>query len=142
MNRKGSDADKGGQGSLPPSTARVPDGDDYREEMPTYTDPVELEAARIKSTFSSPPPAMPLPPEAQRMAAYERIFGGFDRILSIALSAEDVAAASLDGRAGMLLGFLDGRMSIRMVLALGILEAADTLAVLEQLLDRGVIILK
>ena len=123
--------------SLPPSTARVPEGVDYREEMPTYTDPVELEAARVRSTFSSPPP-----PLEDMTAAYERKFGGFDRVPSVVVSAEDLAALSLDGRAGMLVGLLDGRSTIRDLLEMGIFNAADTLAGLQQLLTRGVIVLK
>jgi hypothetical protein len=131
------------RGSPRHTPAPAPPEGEFREEMPTYTDPVELEAARVRSSFSQPPPATtPLPPEALRMAAYETLFGGFDRVPSIAVSPEDVAAASLDGRAGMLLGLLDGNTSIRVLLAMGVLEPADTLAVLEALLDRGVIALK
>lgn len=137
MNRRGTPSDT-------PAPVNPPADGEFREEMPTYTDPVELEAARVRSTFSQPPPpsTTPLPPEALRIAAYERLFGGFDRVPSIVVPPEDIAAASLDGRAGMILGLLDGHASIRALLGMGVFEPADLLAVLEALLDRGVIALK
>ncbi|MGH7294071.1 MAG: hypothetical protein ACRELB_04015, partial [Polyangiaceae bacterium] len=39
--------------SMPPDTARG----EPRAEMPTFTDEVELEKARVKSTFTVPPPS-------------------------------------------------------------------------------------
>ncbi|MGD0527902.1 MAG: hypothetical protein ABSE49_22405, partial [Polyangiaceae bacterium] len=129
-----------------PTTTRMPVGVDYREEMPTYSDPVELEAARIKSTqTSTPPPALPRPdppdessPE-KRLAAYERTFGGFDRVPVLLVSADEVASRDLDSRATMLLPLLDGRSTIQDILDIGIVNALDALAGLAQLLERAVI---
>ncbi|HEX3345060.1 MAG TPA: hypothetical protein VHS09_10840 [Polyangiaceae bacterium] len=132
--------------SASPDTTRLPVGVDYREEMPTYSDPVELEAARIKSTLTStPPPARP-PREpsaaltdAERLAVYELRFGGFDRVPVVVVGPDTVAACELDSRASMLLPLLDGRSTIRDVLDIGLVNALDTLAGLAQLLERGVI---
>jgi hypothetical protein len=44
---------------MPPDTARG-----HREEMPTFTDEVELERARVKSTFTVPPPSSAATPAA------------------------------------------------------------------------------
>jgi hypothetical protein len=132
--------------SRSPETARKPVGVDYREEMPTYSDPVELEAARIKSTLTSTaPPAVPLrqPTEAlsqeERVAVFELRFGGFDRVPVVVVSASELASRALDARASMLLALLDGRSSTRTILDIGIVNALDTLAGLAELLEHGVI---
>ena len=124
----------------------MPVGVDYREEMPTYSDPVELEAARIRSTFSTTPPAAPTPPKAsdalspeERVAVYELRFGGFDRVPVVVVPSEELTSKRLDSRASMLLPLLDGRSSIRNILDIGIVNALDTLAGLAELLERGVI---
>jgi hypothetical protein len=123
----------------------MPVGVDYREEMPTYSDPVELEAARIKSTFSTTPPAAP-PPEAteelspeERVAVYELRFGGFDRVPVVVVPSEELTSRQLDSRASMLLPLLDGRSSIRNILDIGIVNTLDALTGLAELLERGVI---
>jgi hypothetical protein len=132
--------------SRSPETTREPVGVDYREEMPTYSDPVELEAARIKSTFTTtPPPAVPTGPateelsEQERLAVYELRLGGFDRVPVVIASSDQLASRELNARASMLLGLLDGRSSIRAILDIGIMNALDTLAGLAELLERGVI---
>jgi hypothetical protein len=124
----------------------MPVGVDYREEMPTYSDPVELEAARIRSTFSTTPPAAAPPPEvteelspAERIAVYELRFGGFDRVPVLVVPSEELTSRELDSRASMLLPLLDGRSSIRNILDIGIVNTLDTLAGLAELLERGVI---
>jgi hypothetical protein len=130
--------------SVPPETARAPEGASYRDAMPTYSDPVELEAARVKSSFTTPPPAIPVPPGAElsheeRLAVYELRLGGFDRVPVVGVSPEELASRSMDGRASMLLALLDGRSSVRTILDIGIMNPLDTLAGLTELLDRGVI---
>lgn len=136
----------GAPASRSPDTARKPAGVDYREQMPTYSDPVELEAARIKSTFTStPPPAMP--PRAptaplsqeQRLAAYALRFGGFDRVPVVVVRSDVLASCALDSRASMLLPLLDGRSSIQDILDIGLVNTLDALAGLAELLDRAVI---
>jgi len=124
----------------------MPIGVDYREEMPTYSDPVELEAARIRSTFSTTPPAAPPPPKPtealspeERVAVYELRFGGFDRVPVVVVPSEELTSKQLDSRASMLLPLLDGRSSIRNILDIGIVNTLDTLAGLAELLERGVI---
>lgn len=126
-----------------PETARMPVGVDYRDEMPTYSDPAELEAARLQSSLSSaPPPAGPRsatdrPSPQDRIAGYQRLFGGFDRVPVVV--AQELASRDLDARASMLLALLDGRSSIQDILDIGIVNALDTLAGLAELLERGVI---
>lgn len=124
----------------------MPVGVDYRDEMPTYSDPAELEAARIKSTFgTTPPPAGPArpanaePTQQERLAAYEARLGGFDRVPVVVVAAHDAASRELDARASMLLALLDGQSSVRDILDIGIVNALDTLAGLAELLERGVI---
>jgi hypothetical protein len=129
----------------------MPVGVDYREEMPTYSDPVELEAARIKSTLTStPPPAVPPSQPAavlserelsgeEMVMVYELRFGGFDRVPTVVVRSDQLASHDLDSRASMLLPFLDGRSSIRNILDLGVVNALDALAGLAELLERGVI---
>jgi hypothetical protein len=126
----------------------------HRDQLPTFTDPVELEAARVRSVPTSPPPAMqpaaaptangvvPAESSADPVATYEHFFRGFDRVPSIVVSPDDLAALNLEGRAIMLLGLLDGCATIQTLLDMGILSAMDTLAGLEELLKRGVIALK
>jgi hypothetical protein len=132
--------------SRSPETTRAPVGVDYREEMPTYSDPVELEAARIKSTFTTtPPPAVPPASatgelsEDERLAVYELRLGGFDRVPVVIATSDQLASRELNARASMLLGLLDGRSSIRAILDIGIMNTLDTLAGLAELLERGVI---
>jgi hypothetical protein len=135
--------------SSSPSTTRVPVGVDYREEMPTYSDPVELEAARVKSMLTSThppaPPAAPPPAASEELSpeehlgVYELRFGGFDRVPVVVVSSDEVASRDLDSRATMLLPLLDGRSSIRDVLDIGIVNALDALAGLAELLERGII---
>ncbi len=134
-----------------PSTA--PENDPFREEAPTLTDPVELEAARLKSALTTPPPSKqttPAPPmavvrsspeEVQREVYAER-FGGFGRVPTVALSPDELAVLPLDGRAAMLLALLDGRSTIQVLLEIGILNPLDTLVALEELIDRGIIQLR
>jgi hypothetical protein len=124
----------------------MPVGVDYRTEMPTFSDPVELEAARIRSSFrSAPPAAAPArapagePSQAERVSAYERRFGGFDRVAFVVVAAHELASSNLDARASMLLPHLDGRSSIRHLLDIGVMNALDTLAGLAELLERGVV---
>jgi hypothetical protein len=134
----------------PPETAR-PDTarGAYRDQMPTYTDPVELEAARVKSTFTLPPPSAvaaapesgPASEEAQR-AAYEKRLGSFSRVPTVVLPPEAVNRLSMDGRASMLLALLDGHSSIEDLLSIGILNPLDTLSGLVELIERGVILLR
>ncbi len=121
---------------------------DYREQMPTYSDPVELEAARIKSTLTStPPPAMPMPPrgptaplsQEDRLAAYALRFGGFDRVPVVVVRSDVLASCALDSRASMLLPLLDGRSSIQDILDIGLVNTLDALAGLAELFDRAVI---
>jgi hypothetical protein len=123
----------------------MPAGADYREEMPTYSDPVELEAARLRSAMTTnPPPAPAVRPageltEADRVAGYARLFGGFDRVPVIVLPAGQLASCTLDSRASMLLGLLDGRSTIQDLLDIGIVNTLDTLAGLAELHERRVI---
>jgi hypothetical protein len=122
----------------------MPVGVDYREEMPTYSDPVELEAARIKSSLSTTPPAAPPkatgePSPQERVAAYALRFGGFDRVPVVVVPSGELASRELDSRASMLLALLDGRSSIQNILDIGIVNTLDTLAGLAELLERGVI---
>jgi hypothetical protein len=135
-----------------------PIDDPFREELPTLTDPVELEAARIKSARTTPPPSndhMPTRvPEASAVSAvraspeevqrevYEERFGGFDRVPVVALSSDELAVLPLDGRAAMLLALLDGRSTIQVLLEIGILNPLDTLVALEELIDRGIVQLR
>jgi hypothetical protein len=149
------DVERGAPSSGSPDTARMPVGADYRAEMPTYTDPAELEAARVKSTFTTQPPSKPaaaasepskpptvaseeLSPE-EWLAAYELRFGGFHRVPIVVVSADELAARSMDGRASMLLACLDGRSSIQTILDIGIVNTLDALAGLAELVERGVI---
>ncbi|HEY8086439.1 MAG TPA: hypothetical protein VIF09_01300, partial [Polyangiaceae bacterium] len=138
--------------SVPPDTARGL----HREEMPTFTDEVELEAARLKSKFTVPPPSAgtvpppapvelappsePLTPEALE-ADYERRFGGFDKVPVMVAPRDQVAALAMDGRASMLLALLDGRSSVQALLDIGILNRVDTLSGIAELVERGVILL-
>ena len=128
-----------------PDTTRLPVGVDYREEMPTFSDPAELEAARIKSTFTTiPPPETPrsaVPHELsehERVAGYERLLGGFDRVPIVVVPSEELASRQLDPRASMLVALLDGRSTVRDILDIGIMNTLDTLAGLADLLERGV----
>ncbi|POA78748.1 hypothetical protein, partial [Pseudomonas protegens] len=90
-----------------------------RREMPTVTDPVELEAARVASTFTSPPPAIEQGevevPEDAILGDYESQLGSLDQIPVIAVSSADLTALSLDPRAGFLLALVDGALDIRTI---------------------------
>jgi hypothetical protein len=145
------DVEKAAREGASPTPRSTAPPEPYRDDMPTLTDPAELEAARVKSTFAIPPPAVATPvvaadpsakdtvsPEAER-ARYEARLGGFTRVPVVAVSAETLAALPLDGRAGMLLPLLDGRSTIQTILDIGILNPGDTLAALADLLDRGIV---
>jgi len=123
----------------------MPVGVDYRDEMPTYTDSAELEAARVQSALASKPPPAAAPPSTEELVQpdpivlYQRLFGGFDRVPIVVIASEELASRELDARASMLLALLDGRSSIQTILDIGIVNALDTLAGLAELLERGVI---
>ena len=132
-----------------PETARVPLGVDYRDEMPTYSDPVELEAARVKSTLTStPPPAgSPRPAteeltQAERLAVFELRLGGFHRVPVVVVAPQELASRALDSRASMLVALLDGRSTIQNILDIRIVNTLDTLAGLSELLEHGIIELR
>jgi hypothetical protein len=112
-----------------------------RDEVPTITDPVELETARIRSTFSMPPPPKTDTGSAESAlrAAYEARFGGFERVPFIAMPREQLASQLLEGRAAMLVPLLDGRSSIQQILDIGIVNPLDALAAIKELIERGIV---
>jgi hypothetical protein len=116
-----------------------------RDEAPTLTDPVELETARIRSTFSVPPPQKTDAPgsaESALLTAYETRFGGFARVPSIVMPEEQLRSQLLEGRAAMLVPLLDGRASIQEILDIGIVNPLDALAAIKELIERGIVRLK
>ena len=112
-----------------------------REEAATVTDPVELEAARIKSTLLSPPSSRdePQSPESAMLEAYEARFGGFGRVPLIAVPREQLASQLLEGRVAMIVPLLDGRSTIRQILDIGLVNPLDALAALKELIERGIV---
>jgi hypothetical protein len=112
-----------------------------RGEAATVTDPVELEAARIKSSLPSPPLVTnePRSPESAILAAYEARFGGFDRVPLIAVPPEQLASQLLEGRVAMIVPLLDGRSTIRQILDIGLVNPLDALAALKELVERGIV---
>ena len=112
-----------------------------REEATTVTDPVELEAARIRSSLPSPPSSgdEASSPESALLAAYEVRFGGFDRIPLFAVSQEQLASQLLEGRVAMIVPLLDGRSTIRQILGIGLVNPLDALAALKELIERGIV---
>lgn len=117
----------------------------YRQQMATMTDPVELEVARVASTFTSPPPAIEVSAvevsEDVVLAGYEARFGSLARIPRIAVSSATLASLTLDHRAGFVLALVDGVMTIENILDVGGMPAPDTLAILQDLVDRGIVTL-
>jgi hypothetical protein len=126
----------------PTSPSEAVSDDEYGEEVPTRTDLVELEAARIQSTFSTPPVPMTPSAEMTKLAEYRRRLGPFDSVPVVVVSAERLVGLSLDGRASLLVPLLDGRSTVQSVLDLGVMSALDALAGLEELLARGIIELR
>jgi hypothetical protein len=112
-----------------------------REEACTVTDPVELEAARVKSSLPSPPSSRndTQSPESAMLAAYEARFGGFDRVPLIALTREQLSSQLLEGRVAMIVPLLDGRSTIRQILDIGMVNPLDALAALKELVERGIV---
>lgn len=112
-----------------------------RDEATTVTDPVELEAARIKSSLPSPPSSRhePQSPESALLVAYAARFGSFDRVPRIALSQEQLASQLLEGRVAMIVPLLDGRSTIRQILDIGVVNPLDALAALKELVERGIV---
>jgi hypothetical protein len=112
-----------------------------REEAPTLTDPVELETARVRSTYSVPPPAEGEleSPESALRAAYETRFGSFDRVPVIVMPRDRLASQLLEGRVAMLVPLLDGRSSIREILDIGVVNPLDALAAIKELIERGIV---
>lgn len=106
-----------------------------REEATTLTDPVELEAARIKSSLPSPPES----PESAMLAAYEARFGGFDRVPLVAVPQEQLASQLLEGRVALIVPLLDGRSTIRQILDIELVNSLDALAALKELIERGIV---
>src|SRR5258708_36250049 len=92
------------------------DDDPQRQEMPTLTDPVELEAARVISTFTSPPPAIEVElvdvPDDVLLLDYERRLGPFTRVPSLGVARETLATLTLDPRAAFVLSLVDGSMRV------------------------------
>jgi len=115
-----------------------------REEATTVTDPVELEAARIKSTLVSHPSSTneTQSPESAMLAAYEARFAGFDRVPFIAVSQEQLGSQLLEGRVAMIVPLLDGRSTIRQILDIGMVNPLDALAALKELVERGIVRLR
>jgi hypothetical protein len=112
-----------------------------RDEAATVTDPVELEAARVRSTLPSPPSSFdePQSPESAMLAAYETRFNGFDRVPLIAVTTEQLASQLLEGRVAMIVPLLDGRSTIRQILDIGMVNPLDALAALKELVERGIV---
>jgi hypothetical protein len=112
-----------------------------REEATTVTDPVELEAARIKSSLPSPPTSVNelQSPESAMLAAYEARFGGFDRVPVVAVPQEQLASQLLEGRVAMIVPLLDGRSTIRQILDIRLVNQLDALAALKELIERGIV---
>jgi hypothetical protein len=112
-----------------------------REEVPTLTDPVELEAARLRSTFSVPPPSKSDPESAESAlrTAYEARFGGFARVPVIVMPQEQLAAQLLEGRTAMLVPLLDSGLSIQEILDIGIVNPLDALAAIKELIERRIV---
>jgi hypothetical protein len=115
---------------------------EYDDEVPTRTDRVELEAARIRSSFSTPPVPMTPSAEISQLAEHRRRLGGFDLVPVVVVSAERLVALSLDGRGSLLVPLLDGRSTIQAVLDIGVMSPLDALAGLEELLARRIIELR
>jgi hypothetical protein len=112
-----------------------------REEATTLTDPVELEAARIKSSLPSSPSLVnePQSPESAMLAAYETRFGGFDRVPVVAAPPEQLASQLLEGRVALILPLVDGRSTIREILCIELVNQLDALAALKELIERGIV---
>ena len=65
--------------------------------------------------------------------------GGRDRIPRVIMSAEEMRVLSLDHRAGFLLSFIDGSMSIEEVLDGSSMPELDALRIMFELRMEGVI---
>jgi hypothetical protein len=115
-----------------------------REEATTVTDPVELEAARVKSSLPSLSAShIDLQsPESAMLAAYEARFAGFDRVPHIAVSQEQLSSQLLEGRVAMIVPLLDGQSTIRQILDIGMLNPLDALAAIKELVERGIVRLR
>jgi hypothetical protein len=102
---------------------------------------VELETARLRSTFSVPPPSESESesPESALRAAYEARFVSFARVPVIAMPRERLASQLLEGRVAMLLPLLDARLSIQEILDIGVVNPLDALAAIRELIERGIV---
>ena len=130
-------ARESGVASSPPATVK------YREQMATVTDPLELEAARIVSTFSSLPPAMgSAEVEGAVLAEYEARLGSFARIPTVTVDALSLSKLPLDQRAGFVLALIDGTLNIEQILDVSGLPAPDTLGILQDLCERKIVTLR
>jgi hypothetical protein len=120
-----------------------------RDESPTMTDPVELEAARVISTFTSPPPALEvsetevpldsLPAELREDPAERAML---TCVPVVSASTEVIATLPLDSRAGFLLSLLDGSLTVEQVLDVSGMPRDEALGLLRDLQARGVLVLR
>jgi hypothetical protein len=114
-----------------------------RDEMPTLTDPEELEQARQISMFTSPPPALEASvaeiAEDDLGATREVAIASLAQVPKLVVSREAVSTLSLEPKAAFVIGLIDGTLCVEDLIDATGMSSQDTLTTLDELMARGIV---
>jgi len=129
---------------------------EIRERATTVTDEAELEAARLKSLPSAPPPRRPsmtsdvaeiaaaeaeVSDEEQIAILRERLHP-LSRVPSLAKKMSDLGKHVEDPRTAFVLGFVDGLLPLDTIVEVTGLPELDTLEILDRLVEANIIVFR
>lgn len=121
-----------------------------RAEMPTITDEVALEVARLASRRSSrpPPPSASMeievewelePEGMESVADFTARLGSLARVPTMTVPFDQLATLSLDNRMGFLIAMVDGTSTIQTLLDVAAMPVLEVLRALVMLEERGIV---
>ena len=70
---------------------------------------------------------------------YEADLGSLSHVPVIVVTSAELTALELDSRAGFVLALVDGTLDIQTIIDVSGMQAADTLAILQDLRDKGIV---
>jgi HD-GYP domain-containing protein (c-di-GMP phosphodiesterase class II) len=133
--------------SLPPAArlsglySSVPraDGPSVPPEDMRLTRRTPAPKVSLPPRITSTPPAAGAPDADALERAYVETLGSLDRVLRVAMAGANLAALSLDHRAGFVLSFVDGMSSVEDLLDVSGLPRLELLRILCELVRAGVV---
>lgn len=129
------------------------EGSEVRERVPTLTDDIATEQARVASLLirSSPPPRPVSTPEAdvealgpvsddEEIELLREALAPLERVPSLAKSIADLGALLEDSKTAYVLGFVDGILPLETIIDVTGLPEVETLRILDRVAEQGVIV--